>query len=70
MVRFSDGSLTVTVEAATVEDWMDLIDQLSAALVLASRSDPAMLPEGGLWRLADLIRELMPSWEDAMKMQG
>ena len=69
MVRFEKEGLLVHLPTVDVEGWLELVGQLAVALRLASLCEPELLPEGGLWRVADLIEELLPDWEVARKME-
>ncbi|MBO5595815.1 MAG: hypothetical protein J6M31_01715 [Bacteroidales bacterium] len=69
MVSFEKEGLVIRLSGVDVEGWLELMSQLSVALMLASTADNDIMPEGGLWRVANLIEDLLPDWETARKME-
>ncbi len=68
MVRFEKDRYVIEIPVAgisPVEDWLDLHDELTYVLELM---DAEHAPRGGLYRLAGLLRAMMPEYGQALRL--
>ena len=68
MVRFEQDRYVIEVPVAgssPVEEWLDLHDELTYVFELL---DSEHAPQSGLYRLAGLLRAMMPEYEQALRL--
>lgn len=66
-VEFKEKSFTITIDTMgePTEEWLELHNELCTVLTMLDTQEMCMpMP----WRVIDLVRAMMPEWEDARKM--
>lgn len=68
MVRFFKDHYTIDIHTGTepTEDWLLLIQEIT--YVLGELTLSGSIPDGGLYYLANLLKELRPNYDVAKKM--
>ncbi|MDO5665694.1 MAG: hypothetical protein Q4G63_10620 [Bacteroidia bacterium] len=66
-VEFFDDKYVITIRTGgnPIEDWLDLHSEL---LTVLSMWDPEENIMSNPWRMLNLIENMMPQWETALKM--
>ena len=74
MVRFEDNKLVIEIESIaknhSVENWITLHDALCETLKDTTFMDEDIEAGKGYYYIFDLLKNLVPDWEDAIKMVG
>ena len=67
MVRFTESGLEIkyTGGCCPIEEWQGLMDELAWVFTMLT---PDKMPKEGLWRLAQLMADMQPDYEQARKM--